>query len=116
MASNDTTSMNDQCNEEESMTNSELANTKMQSQTSPPVPLKKRISRRKQTIKHRILKHQGSSSLEPKHRDYKKYGHIKRVKFAIFLKILMQQLMSDKELHEQAQEVRNLVRPCYNTT
>ncbi|KAL7526849.1 hypothetical protein ACHAXR_002558 [Thalassiosira sp. AJA248-18] len=57
-----------------------------------------------------MLKHQGSSSLEPVHRQYKKYGHVNRVKFAIFLKILMQQLLlSDKEMHSQAQE---MVREC----
>ena len=71
---------------------------------APRLP-KKRSKKRK--MKHRMMRHQGSSSLEPFHRGtYKNYGHIKRVNFAIFLKILMQRLaLSNKKLHGQAQEM-----------
>jgi len=98
--------------------NPELPDKKMQSKGSPRVSPKKRLSRRQQLIKHRLLKHQGSSSLEPVHREYKNYGHIKRMNFAIFLKILMQQLsLTDKELHTQAQEVRlNIVYRIVHVT
>lgn len=92
-------------NNEEKPIAAELAGTNTPAQARQRVPLKKRVSRRKETSKHRLL-HQGSSSLEPKHPAYKKYGHIKRVNFAIFLKIFMHHLLTeDKELHAQAQEV-----------
>jgi len=94
--------MNIQCTKKVS---SNLSDTKLQSQASPRVPPKKRSKKRK--MKHRMMRHQGSSSLEPVHREtYKNYGHIKRVNFAIFLKILMHRLaLSNKKLHGQAQEV-----------
>ena len=101
-----TETMTDKCTKEEpsSTTNVKVADSKTLYKQSPRVPPKKRVSR---PVKHRLLNRQGSSSLEPKHREYRKYGHIKRVEFTMFVKILMQQLaLSDKELHAQAQEVR----------
>lgn len=95
--------MNIQCTKKEVSSN--LTDAKVQSRASPRVPPKKRSKKRK--MKHRMMRHQGSSSLEPVHREtYKNYGHIKRVNFAIFLKILMHRLaLSNKKLHGQAQEM-----------
>lgn len=59
----------------EEIPDTEMVDAKMPS--SPRVPLKKR-NRQKHLLKHHMLKRQGSSSLEPKHPRYKKYGHIKR--------------------------------------
>ena len=113
--------MTDQCTKEEpTLTTATDKTASVQTEGSTTnysrVPLKKRGHRTKKhtTMKHRLLKHQGSSSLGPKHRQFKKHGHVRRVEFAIFLKIIMRQLLlSDKELHAEAQEVREHLLSYY---
>lgn len=74
----------------------------------PLAPLKKRAIR----LPHQRLKpnnqHQGSSSggLHKKHRSYTSVGHLERVKFSLFLKILMHHLqMKDEDFVQQARAV-----------
>eukprot|EP01083_Nonionella_stella_P212510 767361_1 len=112
--------MTDKCTKEEpapattELTADNIASVQTGGSTYSRVPLKKRGRTKKHTTtKHRLLKHQGSSSLGPKHRQLKKFGQNQRVEFAIFLKILLRQLLlSDKELHAEAQE---MVRECIKT-
>ena len=53
-----------------------------------------------------VLKHQGSSSLQTKHRSYTSVNHLERVKFSLFLKILMHHLsMKDEDFVAQARAV-----------
>jgi hypothetical protein len=72
-------------------------------------PLKKRALRlphQRLKMKRHMLKHQGSSGLQPKHRSYTSVGHLERVKFSLFLKILMHHLsMKDEDFVEQARAV-----------
>jgi hypothetical protein len=72
-------------------------------------PLKKRALRlphQKLNIKRHMLKRQGSSGLEPKYRSYNSVRHLERVKFSLFLKILMHYLsMKDQDFGEQARAV-----------
>lgn len=75
----------------------------------PAAPLKKRalrLPRQRLKMKRHMLKHQGSSSLQPKHRSYTSVNHLERVKFSLFLKILMHYLSKkDEEFVEQARAV-----------
>lgn len=73
------------------------------------LPLKKRplqLPHKKLNAKRHKLQHQGSSCLEPKHRMYKKSDHLQRVKFTLFLKILMHFLsMKGQNFDERARAV-----------
>ncbi|KAL7452653.1 hypothetical protein ACHAWC_004382 [Mediolabrus comicus] len=71
------------------------------------VPFKKRVIKLPLTKKPRkLLKKQGSSDLTPKHRSYRNYSHLERVKFCLFLKILIHHLsMKDQDVSEQAKVV-----------
>lgn len=75
----------------------------------PAAPLKKRALRlphQRLKMKRHMLKHQGSSSLQTKHRSYTSVNHLERVKFSLFLKILMHYLsMKDEDFAEQARAV-----------
>jgi hypothetical protein len=72
-------------------------------------PLKKRALRlphQKLNIKRHMLKRQGSSGLEPKYRSFTSVHHLERVKFSLFLKILMHYLsMKDQDFGDQARAV-----------
>ena len=71
------------------------------------IPLKKRAIRLPYQRVKPTLKHQGSSSLQDKkHRNYTSVGHLERVKFSLFLKILMHHLqMKDEDFVQQARAV-----------
>lgn len=67
-----------------------------------PQLYKQMNSKKRQRV---VLRDQGSSPLELKHH-HKNYGHVQRVKFALFLKIMMQHLSStDEIMHSKAKEV-----------
>ena len=71
------------------------------------VPFKKRVIKLPLTKKpHKLLKKQGSSDLTPKHRSYRNYSHLERVKFCLFLKILIHHLsMKDQDVSDKAKAV-----------
>ena len=71
------------------------------------VPFKKRVIKLPLTKKpHKLLKKQGSSDLTPKHRSYRNYSHLERVKFCLFLKILIHHLsMKDQDVSDQAKSI-----------
>lgn len=67
-----------------------------------PQLYKQMNSKKRQRV---VLRDQRSSPLELKHH-HKNYGHVQRVKFALFLKIMMQHLSStDEIMHSKAKEV-----------
>lgn len=92
-----------------------LSMSQSMSTMSPPVskvkaarvPFKKRVIKLPLTKRpHKLLKKQGSSDLTPKHRSYRNYSHLERVKFCLFLKILIHHLsMKDQDVSDQAKAV-----------
>lgn len=88
--------------------------------TIPKMPLKKRhfpikhSLHSQRTRKMQIVKRADGKLMKRmeslRRRDHKNYGHVERVKFALFLKVLMQHLMIvDEKLHLKAQTI---VREC----
>ena len=71
------------------------------------VPLKKRVIKLPLTKKtYTMLTKQGSSDLTPKHRSYRNNIHLERVKFCLFLNILLHHLsIKDQDVSDQAKAV-----------
>ena len=127
MAANDISPIVEQCGLDEKPSSSAILTESKILKITPAharVPLKKRIPQQLhphppqkrmhqyiQRIKlQRMQQQQGAIGFPSIHREYKNYGHIQRVKFALFLKILMQHLsLTDEELHDQAQMVRSCI-------
>lgn len=76
---------------------------------SAAAPLKRRMLLPHQTLhmKRHMLKHQCSSELQPKHKcSYTSIRHLERVKFSLFLKILIHYLSTkDQDFGDQAKTV-----------
>lgn len=82
---------------------------------APQMPLKKRAPQAnhyssrphpRKRAQH-VVKQQIKDRMTTKYSPNKNYGHVQRVKFALFLKVLMKHLsMTDEKLHAKAQMVR----------
>ena len=80
-----------------------------QSSTLPKMPLKKRSPRliRPHKRTYQVQKKLRKRATKQYQQKGKNYGHVQRVKFTLFLKVLMKHLfLTDEELYDRAQMVR----------